>query len=265
VELAGKTVLLTGATGGLGRSIATELAGRGATLVLSSRKQAELESLASSLPGDGHRHIVSDLADEGAADRLVADAGEVDVLVANAGLPGTGKLDEYTQDQLVRAIRVNLESPMRMARELIPSMRERGSGHMVFISSLAGKAAQPRSSVYSATKFGLRGFAISLRADLAPEGVGVSVVCPGFIREAGMFHESGRKAPPGLGTSSPEEVATAVRDAIERDRAEVDVAPIAQRLGAAFAHRRPHLAARLAGRQAARHADELARGQVDKR
>ena len=265
MELAGKTALLTGATGGLGRAIAGELAGRGATMVLSSRKQPELESLASSLPGDAHRLVVTDLADEGAAERLVAEAGEVDVLLANAGLPGTGQLDEYTEDQLARALRVNLEAPMRMARALIPPMRERGSGHMVFVSSLAGKAAQPRSSVYSATKFGLRGFAISLRADLAPAGVGVSVICPGFIREAGMFHDSGRKAPPGLGTSSPEEVAAAVREAIEHDRAEIDVAPLVQRLGTAFAHRRPHLAARLAGKQATRHADELARSQVDKR
>ena len=91
MELRGKTVLLTGATGGLGRAIATALAERGAGLVVSSRKAEELESLASELPGE-HRVAVADLAEPGAALRLCGEAGQIDVLVANAGLPGSGKL-----------------------------------------------------------------------------------------------------------------------------------------------------------------------------
>jgi len=92
---------------------------------------------------------------------------------------------------------------------------------------------------------GLRAFALGLRQDLAPDGIGVSVVNPGFIREAGMFHESGRTPPPGLGTATPEQVGEAVARAIEDDRAELDVAPVQQRLLANFAGRRPHLAARI--------------------
>ena len=87
VELAGKTVLLTGATGGLGRAMASALADRGASLILSSRKPEELDRLAASLPRSGHRTIVSDLAEEGAALALLAEAGEIDALVANAALP----------------------------------------------------------------------------------------------------------------------------------------------------------------------------------
>jgi len=264
VKLAGKRVLLTGAAGGLGQAIAQVLASRGARLVLSGRKAAALGGLADSLPGEGHHTVVADLAEDRAGERLVAEAGEVDVLVANAGLPGGGQLDRYSADQLTASLRVNLEAPIEMTRALLPALRARGSGHLVYISSLQGKVAFPRSSVYSATKFGLRGFALSLREDLWGTGIGVSVVLPGFIRDAGMFADSGAKAPPGLGTSSPEEVGEGVARAIERNRAEVEVAPLLQRLGAGFAHRRPHLAARVTRRNAARTADRVIEGQARK-
>jgi short-subunit dehydrogenase len=265
VELAGKTVLLSGATGGIGTAIAKDMAGRGATLVLSSRRQEALDQLASTLSGSGHRAIAVDLAEDGAAERLVADIGAFDVLVANAALPASGRLDDFTQDELGRALRVNLEAPVRMARELLPVWRNRGSGHFVFVSSLAGKAASPRSSLYSATKFGLRGFALGLRADLRGTGVSSSVVMPGFIRDAGMFADSGAKPPMGVGTSSPEEVAEGVARAVEDDRAEVEIAPLRLRMLANFAARRPALAAKFAGGAASKAGDELARGQADKR
>lgn len=238
-------MLLTGATGGLGRAIAESLARRGATLVLSSRKAAELAELAAELPGQGHRTLVAELSEQGAAERLVAEAGEVDVLIANAGLGGNGRFEEFDAADIERLVRVNLEAPLRIARALAPTMRERGSGQLVFISSLAGKAVSGRSALYSATKAGLRAFALGLRQDLSADGVGVSVVNPGFVREAGMFHDSGRTPPPGLGTATPEQVGEAVARAIEEDRGELDVAPAQQRLLANFAGRRPHLAARI--------------------
>jgi short-subunit dehydrogenase len=261
VELAGTTALLTGATGGLGRAIAAALAERGATIVLSSRKEKELSVLSDSLPGGRHRFVVGDLADDGEAERIVAKAGDVDILVANAGRSAGGMLETLSLEETVGGLRVNLESPVRMARAVLPAMRDRGRGHLVFISSLQGKVAFPRSSIYSATKFGIRGFALSLREDLIGTGVGVSVVLPGFIREAGMFAASGRKAPAGLGTSSPAEVGEGVVDAIERDRAEVAVAPLLQRLGANFAHRRPQIAARMTRGSAGKVADEVNEGR----
>jgi short-subunit dehydrogenase len=247
MELHRKTVLLTGATGGLGRAIAEALAARGATLILSSRKGEELDALVLALPGVGHRRIVCDLGEPDAAERLAADAGAVDVLVANAGLGANGRIDKFEAEQVELVVRVNLEAPIRLARALVPAMRERGSGQMVFVSSLAGKAATASTALYTATKAGLRGFALSLRQDLARDGVGVSVVCPGFIREAGMFADSGRTPPMKLGTSAPNEVADAVVRAIERNRPEVDIAPMRQRLLANFAGRHPHLAARISG------------------
>jgi short-subunit dehydrogenase len=266
VDLSRRTALLTGATGGLGRAIATALAERGATLILSSRKADELERLAADLSGDGHRAAPADLAESGAAERLCEEAGDLDVLVANAGLPGTGRLDSFSPEEIRRALRVNLETPMLMASALAPLMVEQGSGHLVFIASLAGKSASPRSSVYNATKFGLRGFALALRADLAGTGVGSSIVSPGFISEAGMFADSNAKAPPGLGTATPEQVAAGVVRAIEKDRVEVAVAPLQQRALAHFSLATPAFTSRImAGGAAAKSADSLADGQRDKR
>jgi short-subunit dehydrogenase len=266
MQLEGRTAVLTGATGGLGRAIAHALADKGARVLVSSRKADELTALADSLPGEGHRAIVADLALEGAAERLASEAGAVDVLVANAGISASGRLEEFSEMEVARALRVNLEAPIQMTRKLLVGMRERGVGHLVFISSLQGKAALPRSSIYSATKFGLRGFALSLREDLWESGVGVSVVLPGFIREAGIFHESGAKAPAAMGTSSPAEVGEGVATAIERNRAEVEVAPLRQRIGAAIAHRHPGLSSLVTRRAgAARIADQVAASQAPKR
>lgn len=247
MKLAGRTILVTGATGGLGRAIAAELADRGAGVVLSSRKEGELERLARELPGEGHRFVVADLAEPGAGERLVAEAGEIDGIVLNAGDRAHGPVDELSAAHIERVIRVNLEVPVQMTRAVSPALRARKEGHLVFIASLAGKAAARRHILYGATKAGLRSFALSLRQDLSRDGVGVSVVNPGFIREAGMFAESGAKPPMNLGTSSPEEVGAAVADAIEKDKAEIDVAPLRQRELANFAHRFPHAAARVSG------------------
>lgn len=267
MDLSGRRALLTGATGGLGRAIATAMAGRGATLVLSARSREALEEQAASLPGDGHGVAPADLAQPGAAERLAEEVGAVDVLVANAGLPGAGLLSDFSSEQVQRALRVNLEAPMLLARALFPAMVERGSGHLVFVASLAGKAASPRSSIYNATKFGLRGFALGLRPDLSPRGVGVSLVSPGFIREAGMFAEAGAKPPAGMGTASPEQVAAAVVKAIENDRVEVAVAPLQQRLAAHLALASPGLGARAqSGKAGQKAAEEIASGHSrDKR
>jgi len=259
-------VLLTGATGGLGRAIAEALAGRGAELSLSGRKREALEQLAAELPGDGHRVLPADLGELGAAEKLAAEAGAVDVLVANAGLPGSGRLQELTPELLARTLRVNLEAPMLLAQALEPSMVERGQGHMVFISSLSGKSATPLSSIYNATKFGLRGFALGLRADLDRLGVGVSLVSPGTIREAGMYADSGAKPIPGLGTGSPQQVADAVVKSIEQNKVEIAVAPVRQRILAHFALSTPGISVKVASGEAGQKAAaSVVEGQLDKR
>ena len=268
MELEGKRVLLSGATGGLGRAIAEQLAARGAKLVLSSRREKELRELARSLPGGARRHkvVVADLAKDGAAKKLVRDAGNVDVLVANAALPATGKLESFSDGELSRALRVNFESPIVMARELAPKLERKGEGHIVLISSLSGKVSSPRSSIYNATKFGLRGFTFGLREDLHPHGVGVSVVSPGFVREAGMFHEAGTGDTAGLGTTTPKKVGKAVVRAIRRNRNEITVATRRLRFISEVGYRHPEWAARIQrSGGASEKAEALAKGQADKR
>ena len=206
---------------------------------------------------------VADLAEPGAALALLVGAGEIDVLVANAGLPGAGKLEDFTSEAVQRALRVNLEGPMLMAHALLPRMIERGSGHLVMVASLSGVAPTARQSVYNATKFGLRGFALGLREDLRSTGVGVSLVSPGFIRDAGMFADSKASTPTGMGTASPQEVGAAVVAAITKNRGEITVAPFRQTALAKFAGRHPELAGRLSNKAAAKAGDEVTRGHID--
>jgi short-subunit dehydrogenase len=263
MELRGSSVLLTGATGGIGHAIARQLHGAGASLIVTGRRSDVLEPLAAEVGG---RATAVDLADRAAVDRLLDEAADVDVLVANAALPASGDIFDFDVDQIDRALEVNLRAPVILSRVLGERMAARGRGHIVLISSLSGKSGQANSSIYSATKFGLRGFGQGLRADLAPRGVGVSVVFPGFIRDAGMFHDAGAKLPKGVGTSTPEQVAAAVERAITADKGEVDVAPVSLRAGTAFAQIAPGISAKVAKRLGSDAIGKsLAAGQADKR
>ena len=263
MDLGGRTVLLTGASGGLGGAIAHALAARGATVILTGRRVEPLEALAAELGG---RAIAADLSAPDAPATLLADAGDVDALVANAALPASGELASFSAPEIDRALAVNLRAPIMLARLLVPALTARGSGHLVFVSSLSGKAAGPHSSLYSATKFGLRGFSLGLRQDLAEHGVGVSCVSPGFVRGAGMFADSGAKLPPGVGTTTPAAVAAGVIRAIERDRAEVDVAPLSLKAGARIGGLAPELTASVQERLGSfKVAKAIGAGQRDKR
>jgi uncharacterized protein len=245
MQISGATVLLTGATGGIGHAIARALHGRDAELILTGRRTEVLEPLAAELDA---RALAIDLSDSAELERLAVEVGEVDILVANAALPASGRLETYTQEQIDRALDVNLRAPIVLAHALLPAMVARGRGHLLFVSSLQGKAATPGASLYCASKFGIRGFSLGLREDLHASGVGVSTVFPGFIRDAGLFADSGVKLPPGVGTRAPEDVARAVVRAIERNRAEIDVAPLPLRAGAIFAGLAPELAANVSRR-----------------
>lgn len=242
MEIEGARVLVTGATGGLGEAIARELSQRGADLILSGRRPDVLEALGRDL---GARTIVADLADRSQLERLIAEAGEVDVLVANAGQPGSGTLPKLSPEEIDRVLEVNLRAPIMMARLLAPSMVERGSGQLVLVASFAGRiAAASESSIYTATKFGLRGFSHVLRAQMRRKGVGVSVVTPGPISDAGMFARGGRKLPPLIRARSPRDVARAVVRAIERNEAEVDVASLGLRAASRLAALAPAFVAK---------------------
>jgi short-subunit dehydrogenase len=259
MEISGSRVLLIGATGGIGHAIARELAARGAVLVLSGRRVDVLAGLAGELRAD---LIAADLGDRASLAELITTAGDVDILIANAALPASGAFLDFEPDEIDAALEVNLRAPMALTRALAPAMVARGRGHLTFISSLSGVAAAAGSALYSATKFGLRGFAHGVRQDLHGTGVGASVVLPGFVRDAGMFADSGIRLPRGVRTSSPEQVAAAVVRSIVRDRAEIVVAPRELHAGALVSAVAPGVAASIQRRSAAgRIAQELAEGQ----
>ena len=265
VQLAGSSVLLTGASGGIGKAIARTLHARGARVILSGRNTGALEELRAEL-GGATLVLDADLADAAAVTALPERTGPLDVLVANAALPASGRVDSFTPEEIDRALDVNLRSPIQLSLALTPGMVERGRGHMVFIASLSGKISSGGSAIYSATKFGLRGFAAGLREDLLGSGVGVTTVYPGFISDAGMFAESGTKLPPGVGTRTPEAVAEAVVRGIEEGKAELDVAPLGMRLGARFWGLSPTAVGALQRRLGSlKVADSLAAGQRSKR
>ena len=231
---------MTGASGGLGQAIARALARRGARLVLTARRADVLEPLAAELGG---RALTCDVSDRAALERLAEEAGPVDVLVANAGISASGRIEANPVETIDHVIDVNLRAPMVLARLLCTGMAARGGGHIVLMSSLNGKAVPPGTAVYAATKFGLRGFGQGLRQDLRHRGVGVSTIFPGFVRDAGMFHDTGVRFPRYVRTSTPDDVARGVLKAIEKDRGEVVVAPLDMRLGAALAGLAPEVAA----------------------
>jgi short-subunit dehydrogenase len=263
MNVGGRTVLLTGATGGLGHAIARRLAAAGARVVLSGRRGDVLAELAGEIDAEV---APADLSDPDAVRALAAAHTDIDILVANAGLPASGRLETYDEEQIERALLVNLHAPIMLTHALAPHMVSRGAGHIVFMSSLAGKTATAGSSLYNATKYGLRGFAGAMRAELHGTGVGVSTIFPGFIRDAGMFADANVTLPFGVGTKTPEAVADATLRAIERNRGEIDVAPIGLKVGSLLGGVAPETAARVT-RKSGGHdiAMQFETGQLDKR
>jgi short-subunit dehydrogenase len=265
VELSGSRVLLTGATGGIGHAIARALHARGAHLILTGRRAEVLDELVGEL-GERAEPRALDLSDARAVSAFCAELGDVDVLVANAGLPGTGKLTEYSAEQIDRVVDVNLRAPIQMTRALVPGMLERGSGHLVYISSISGKVATAASSLYNATKFGLRGFSFATHEDLRGTGVGATTVFPGVVADAGMWADGGLDLPRGVKASKPAAVAEAVIEGIEKDKPEINVANPIERLGGLLAGPAPRLVSFI-NRHAGTNelAEALAERQTEKR
>ena len=230
MEISGSRVLLTGATGGLGRAIAKALDARGAHLLLTGRKQEALEGLAAELRSA--EALAADLANRDDVEALPGRAGQVDILVHNAGLPGSGRLESFTIGEIDRVLDVNLRAGIVLTHALLPAMRERGRGHLVYVSSMSGKVPTVRASIYGATKFGLRGFGSGMRDDLHGSGIGVSTIFPGPIEGAGMWDDAGIELPRWVPTKSPEDVGAAVVKALDTNRAEIAVADPGQRMAA---------------------------------
>jgi short-subunit dehydrogenase len=214
--------LITGASRGIGEATARELARRGYALALAARSAAPLAVLAGELARGGvpALPIPTDMRSSGnlrrLADLALGHFGRVDVLIHNAGIGGAGPVVSMPPDAAVATIETNLLAPVELTRALLPQMIERRRGAIIFVASVAGSIGLPTSAIYSASKFGMRGFADGLRREVARHGIGVTVVSPGFIKTA---MTAGKRFPmPG-----PAIVARAIANAIERPRREVFV------------------------------------------
>ncbi|HET7767212.1 MAG TPA: SDR family oxidoreductase [Chloroflexota bacterium] len=194
-QLAGRCAIVTGASRGIGAHIALALAAEGMALVLAARGAADLKErcleIESAHPSARILGIPTDVADEAALRRLVAAAlaefDAVDLLVNNAGVETFAPFDLVERSEIDAAIRVNLLAPMLLTHQLLPDMLHRRRGHIVNVSSLAGKVGLACMETYAATKSGLLGFTQSLRATYAGSGVSASAICPGFVAEGGMY------------------------------------------------------------------------------
>jgi short-subunit dehydrogenase len=220
-SLKDRIALVTGGSRGIGPYIARALARQGAHVVIVARSKAgELEAVAASLRALGVKCVAlrADLSssDDRAqlVERAASELGPIDILVNNAGLESEGAFVDIDAETITRTIEVNLTAPLLLAREALPGMIERGFGHVVTLSSLAGKKGAPYDAVYSGTKAALVEWTEALRCELYGTGVDASVVCPGYVRGEGMFARFGI-APPGfLGSCTPEQVANAVVRAV---------------------------------------------------
>ncbi|RLB55925.1 MAG: acetoin dehydrogenase [Deltaproteobacteria bacterium] len=238
--LAGKRVLITGAAGGIGSALARHLLVRGARLVLVDRDEQRLQKLRQRL-GEEFPGSAADcelfVVDLTVGTELVALVDKLqpqglDVLINNAGMVLVGAFAEMAPADIDTHLEVNLLAPLRLTRMLLPLLRGRGRAHIVNVASGAGLAAPAGLCAYATSKFGLVGFSEALRAELAGDGIGVSVVCPAFVKTDIVRNSSrGRDEDTGrveelnglvqrLGTS-PERVAKKIVRAIEHNRARV--------------------------------------------
>src|SRR6266496_3730331 len=232
MRLERRIALVTGASSGIGLALAPLLAERGATLALAGRDAVALAEIAERTGGEP---LAVDLAEPGGAERLAGLVlerhGRVDLLVSNAGAGWAGDLAAMPLDLAERLVTLNLVAPVRLTRLLLPGMLERGRGHLVYVTSIAGATGVAREAVYAATKAGLATFADSVREEVAGRGVTVSVVVPGVVDTA-FFDRRGSAYDRAWPVPVPaERVARALLRAVESDRAEV-FAPACTRLPA---------------------------------
>ncbi len=182
MELDGARVLVTGGSGGIGSALARAYAAAGAKVVVSARTAGKLADLANEIGGAFH---VADLADPTVVEYLVEEVeaahGPVDVLASNAGIETVDPVATIDPETVRAAVRINLEAPMVLTRKVLPGMLERGRGHLVFTSSLAGTVGFPGMGPYCATKAGLNNFVSVLRIELKDTPIRTTLVAPGPV------------------------------------------------------------------------------------
>jgi NAD(P)-dependent dehydrogenase (short-subunit alcohol dehydrogenase family) len=232
VRWIGRTALVTGASSGIGRALALDLARRGARVFVTARRADALKLLVEEMGGDPHQYVVCDVGDlrqvRDLAETVAEQVDYLDVLVNNAGIRSAGPLSSATSEDMEAVIRTNLLGPMFCTRELLPLLEAAPATLrmpvVANVASIAGRVAIPRSSDYTASKFGLVGMTESLWHDLTASGIKVMMVNPGPVDTEG-FPMAKVKAIPGLAWTvmEPARVARAIVRGIERGAFEVRV------------------------------------------
>lgn len=232
-----RTALVTGASRGLGRALALALSEEGWQVALAARSTDALAQTAQLIHDNGGtaQAFEVDLAEPAAClaliPRVVLAMGGLDLLVNNAAFVDVSAFPDMDPLALQRMVAVNLTAPMLLSRAALPGMLARERGHIVNVASLAGLIGVGWGEIYCATKHGLVGFtrALRLSAKAAGRKVSASVVCPGFVSEAGMYatfsKEAGAQAPAVFGTSTPRAVVEGVLRAVAQDLPQVIVNP----------------------------------------
>jgi NAD(P)-dependent dehydrogenase (short-subunit alcohol dehydrogenase family) len=189
-----RSVLITGGSRGLGLLIARELGREGARLTLAARDEAELERAKQDLASRGVDAAISvcDVGERAQSERLVEDVvkkhGSIDILINNAGTIQVGPLEHMKLRDYEDAMAIHFWGPLHMILAALPTMRRRGGGRIVNISSIGGKIGVPHLAPYCASKFALTGLSESMRAELAKDNILVTTVCPGLMRTGSPFN-----------------------------------------------------------------------------
>jgi short-subunit dehydrogenase len=236
---AGTRAFVTGASRGIGRALAQELAARGATVGLAARDTQQLQQLAQTLPGD-HHALECDVADSAATQRaidaFVSATGGLDLLIANAGITHYGSFKDQPLANAQQMTAVNWNGTLHTVHFGLPHLLNQNRGHIVVVSSGAGLRSFPDAAVYGATKAAQRMFAEALRHELDGTGVSVTVVYPGEIATSLHDHEKDRMPAwyrGGPQAAPPRDLATKVIAAVERDERAVHYPPFVKVLGVA--------------------------------
>jgi short-subunit dehydrogenase len=216
----GTRVLITGASRGIGESLARALAERGCVLGLVARGEEGLREIAASLPGEGHEVLPGDVSDRASITAAVEQFGQIDVVIANAGVADYGPWRELDEELERRMFEINVFGTLDTVRAALPGMVERGRGQVVVISSGAALRTFPGAAIYGATKAAQRGWAEALWHELDGTGVGVTIVYPGEI-ETHLHDHQHDKLPTwrrGGHEADPDKLAEAIVKGIEQDK-----------------------------------------------